>query len=115
MDRIIDVHELIIEAKKIQGKLYAESYDEILSFDDLVRLAERLSKPKAARLVTAEDFETAEDGALPCWKESRKPTCRSGWNVIVIGKWMADRKYGVARYWTAKPTEEQRNGTEWDG
>lgn len=47
MDRIIDAHELIIEAKKIQGKLYAESYDEILSFDDLVKLAERLSRPKA--------------------------------------------------------------------
>ena len=112
MDRIIDAHELIIEAKKIQGKLYAESYDEILSFDDLVQLAERLSRPKAARLVTAEDFETADDGALPCWKESKKSTRRCGWDVIVFGKWLADK--GTARYWTAKPTEEQRRETEWE-
>lgn len=109
----IDAAELIDEAKRIQGKLYAESYDEILSFDDLLALAERLSRPKAARLITAEDFETADDGALPCWKESRKPTRRSGWDVIVFGKWLADK--GSARYWTAKPTEEQRKGTEWDG
>ena len=112
MELWIDAAELIDEAKRIQGKLYAESYDEILSFDDLLALAERLSRPKEARLITAEDFQ-GEDGAIPCWKEARKPTRRSGWEVIVIGKWMADK--GVARYWTAKPTEEQRKGTEWDG
>lgn len=110
--RVIDIYALITEAKKIQLKLYAESYDEILSFDDLVNLAERLSRPKAARLITAEDFETADDGALPCWKESRKPTRRSGWDVIVLGRWLADR--GSARYWTEKPTEEQRKETAWD-
>lgn len=69
---------------------------------------------QGARLVTEEDFRSplADDGtAIPCWKESRSPTRRSGWAVIVYGKWLADKPY--ARYWTSRPTDEQRRDTPW--
>ena len=75
-------------------------------------------KSQEARLLTYEDFHSGrEDGgeAIPCWKETRSKTRRSGWAVIVYGKMLADRETGVARYWTAKPTEEQMREEAWPG
>lgn len=75
-------------------------------------------KSQEARLLTYEDFHSGrEDGgeAIPCWKEARSKTRRSGWAVIVYGKMLADRETGVARYWTAKPTEEQMREEAWPG
>ena len=77
-----------------------------------------LLKTLEARLLTYEDFHSGrEDGgeAIPCWKETRSKTRRSGWAVIVYGKMLADRETGVARYWTAKPTEEQMQEEAWPG
>lgn len=77
-----------------------------------------LLKAQEARLVTYEDFHSGrEDGgeAIPCWKEARSKTRRSGWAVIVYGKMLADREMGVARYWTARPTEEQMQEEAWPG
>lgn len=77
-----------------------------------------LLKSQEPRLVTYEDFHSGhEDGgeAIPCWKEARSKTRRSGWAVIVYGKMLADRETGVARYWTAKPTEEQMREEAWPG
>lgn len=73
-------------------------------------------KGQESRLVTYEDFHSGrEDGgeAIPCWKEARKKTRRSGWAVIVYGKMLADLETGVARYWTARPTEEQMREEAW--
>lgn len=70
------------------------------------------------RLVNENDFRgphTDDSGAIPCWKEARKPTHRSGWAVIVYGRWLQDTKSGQARYWTARPTEEERKAVPWDG
>ena len=75
-------------------------------------------KRQEPRLVTYDDFHSGrEDGgeAIPCWKEARSKTRRSGWAVIVYGKMLADRETGVARYWTAKPTEEQMREVAWPG
>ena len=75
-------------------------------------------KAQEARLVTYDDFHSGrEDGgeAIPCWKEARSKTRRSGWAVIVYGKMLADRETGVARYWTARPTEEQMQEEAWPG
>lgn len=77
-----------------------------------------LLKAQEPRLLTYEDFHSGrEDGseAIPCWKEARKKTRRSGWAVIVYGKMLADRDTGVARYWTARPTEEQMREEAWPG
>ena len=73
-------------------------------------------KSQEARLITYEDFHSGhEDGgeAIPCWKEARSKTRRSGWAVIVYGKMLADLETGVARYWTARPTEEQMQEEAW--
>lgn len=75
-------------------------------------------KAQEPRLVTYDDFHSGrEDGgeAIPCWKEARSKTRRSGWAVIVYGKMLADRETGVARYWTARPTEEQMREAAWPG
>jgi hypothetical protein len=77
-----------------------------------------LLKAQEPRLVTYEDFHSGrEDGgeAIPCWKEARSKTRRSGWAVIVYGKMLADWEMGVARYWTARPTEEQMREEAWPG
>ena len=77
-----------------------------------------LLKAQEPRLVTYEDFHSGrEDGgeAIPCWKEARSKTRRSGWAVIVYGKMLADRETGVARYWTARPTEKQMREEAWPG
>ena len=77
-----------------------------------------LLKTQEPRLVTYNDFHSGrEDGgeAIPCWKEARSKTRRSGWAVIVYGKMLADRETGVARYWTARPTEEQMREEPWPG
>lgn len=74
--------------------------------------------PHEARLVTYEDFHSGREddgGALPCWKESRKATRRSGWAVVVWEKVLADTECGTARYWTDRPTEEQRREMAWPG
>jgi hypothetical protein len=75
-------------------------------------------KRQEARLLTYDDFHSGrEDGgeAIPCWKEARSKTRRSGWAVIVYGKMLADWETGVARYWTARPTEEQMQEEAWPG
>ena len=74
-----------------------------------------LLKAQKPRLVTREDFQQppAYDGVLPCWKESRSKTRRSGWVAIVYGKALQDLEMGVARYWTGVPTEKQRREMDW--
>lgn len=76
-----------------------------------------LLKAQTPRLLTAWDFLDNPDadagGAIPCWKESKSPTRRSGWAVICYGKWLGDTEGGTCRYWTGKPTEEQREATPW--
>lgn len=72
--------------------------------------------PQLTRLVTYDDFHSGREdsgGAIPCWKESKSPTRRSGWAVIVYGKMLADTETGVARYWNNRPTEEQRKEMAW--
>ena len=73
-----------------------------------------LLKADKPRLLQAADFQrddAGNGGEIPCWKEAKSPTRRSGWAVIVYGKWLADE--GTARYWTGKPTDEQREATPW--
>ena len=84
--------------------------DYVEALDD----ARALLKQEAPRLLIEADFHTENadaGGAIPCWKESKSPTRRSGWAVIVYGKWLADK--ATARYWTGKPTDTQREATPW--
>lgn len=85
-------------------------------YDRVKNERDALLRAQEARLVTYDDFHSGREDcgeAIPCWKEARKKTRRSGWAVIVYGKMLADRETGVARYWTAKPTEEQMREETW--
>ena len=42
--RMIDAEEFLKLAKEIQKKLYAEDYDEILSYEDVERLVDLLTE-----------------------------------------------------------------------
>ncbi len=42
--RLIDADALLEAAKAAQKRLYAEDYDEILSYEDLVRMVEGMVK-----------------------------------------------------------------------
>ena len=69
-----------------------------------------------AWLITEADFASPladGGGAIPCWKEAKSPTRRSGWAVIVYGKWLNDTEGGHARYWTRQPTDQQRRAMPW--
>ena len=73
-----------------------------------------LKEAPEPRLLQAADFQREDadiGGGIPCWKETRSPTRRNGWAVIVYGKWLADA--GIARYWTGKPTQAQMESTPW--
>lgn len=88
----------------------AAQQEAVEALDEAVQLL----RIEAPRLLIVSDFN-AEDadngGAIPCWKEAKSPTRRSGWAVICYGKWLADQ--GVARYWTGKPSDKQREATPW--
>ena len=84
----------------------------------LLKEYDRVKNERDARLVTYEDFHSEREdggGAIPCWKEARSKTRHCGWAVIVYGKMLADRETGVARYWTARPTEKQMREEAWPG
>lgn len=108
----------MMEREKMLGRLDALRF--ILNLDGEKEYVEALDDARALleedtpRLLIEADFHTDKadaGGAIPCWKESKSPTRRSGWAVIVYGKWLADK--ATARYWTGKPTEAQRKAKPW--
>ena len=66
-----------------------------------------LLKAQEPRLITVEDFKDADAyGYIPAWCETKNDLfCE----CILIG---ALEEEGC-RYWTAKPTDEQRRATPW--
>ena len=109
---LIDCLERTIHNAKWANKDYTSC--DVVFLNEILMLL----KAQEARLLTYEDFHSGrEDGgeAIPCWKEARSKTRRSGWAVIVYGKMLQDMEMGVARYWTARPTEEQTREEAWPG
>ena len=81
-----------------------------------------LLKAQEPRVMTAEDFENNpdvdHDGFLPAWIEYRRD---GDWDEYWEGQpdeWgvcKADRiVYESMRYWTSRPTDEQREATPWE-
>ena len=74
------------------------------------RDALKLLKEQEPRLVVKEDFVNADRwGYLPVYVEERDGFMY--WDCIT------DASLGdtVSRFWTAKPTDEQRKAVKWDG
>lgn len=70
-----------------------------------------LLKTQEPRLVTKEDFKNADKyGWLPVWSETKDDLyCE----CIEIDALDAMKEEGC-RYWTSRPTDEQRKAVEWD-
>ena len=73
-----------------------------------------LLKAQEPRLVTEADFENADEaGYIPAWYEE-KDTGEVYCECISIGA-LEDAKFGHVRWWTFRPTDEQREAVKWDG
>lgn len=75
-----------------------------------------LLKAQEPRLLTAEDFESNtmldDDGRLPCWCEDM--VGGDGWTAVSVGGVLPDHvKANGCRYWTSRPTDEQREAEPW--
>lgn len=111
---MIDHEKVIKEVARIRE----DHFGGMTSYEgEVLDAALALMKAQEPRLLTSKDFSNSPiadaGGAIPCWKESKSPTRRSGWAVIVYGRWLADTENGTSRYWTSRPTDEQREATPW--
>lgn len=71
-----------------------------------------LLKAQEPRIVTEADFENADEGGfIPTWCEE-KDTGEVYCECIPIGA-LEDAKFGRVRWWTFRPTDEQREATLW--
>lgn len=73
-----------------------------------------LEAAQTARLITEKDFEKADClGNIPAWYEhnpSIKIKTIDGWGIIKPEN-LRDR---MTRYWTQRPTDEQRKAVKWN-
>ena len=94
------------------GKCVNECWygDTIASCHDIIQDALALLKAHESRLVEPNDFENADDyNWLPAWCEER--TGAGYWEMILPDA--LDEK--DVRYWTGRPTDEQRAKEPWNG
>ena len=79
------------------------------AIDQTLDKAIALLKAQEPRLVEPNDFENADDfNWLPAWCVER--TGAGYWEMILPGA--LDEK--DVRYWTGRPTQEQRETTQWN-
>ena len=74
-----------------------------------------LLKDSTAHLITVEEFTNHPDrsaqGCIPLWYEEIDG--KQGWCFVYVLKSNPDLIFGK-RYWTARPTDEQREATPWN-
>ena len=84
--------------------------------ENMIRAALALLREQEPRVVTTADFENNpnldDGGHLNVWEEY-KDGARYGWNTINVNDVRAFTD--LRRYWTSRPTEEQRKAVAWDG
>ena len=89
----------------------ADDSDMAKAINTAVR-AMRLLKAQEPRIVTEADFKNADEaGYIPAWCEE-KDTDEVYCECILIGA-LEDAKLGHMRWWTSRPTDEQREATPW--
>lgn len=88
--------------------------------NNLCRDTLALLKTQEARIMTEADFENNpkvdENGNLPCWIEYRPLVGIA----VPVGGWSNINKewvegYRGRRFWTIRPTDEQRKAVPWNG
>lgn len=82
---------------------------------DLLQTVVWLLKAQEPRVVTPSDFENNPDldslGYLNVYEEYKDGT-RSGWNTISVNDVRSFTD--IRRYWTSRPTDEQREAVKWN-
>ena len=74
-----------------------------------------LLKAQESRLITEDDFANADDyGYLPAWVENHC-TSEMYFECIPIHAITDPDSKGEYRFWTSRPTDEQRKAVKWDG
>ena len=96
---------------------YHSSYHEgfYSCIECLMMDAVELLEEQEPRIITLEDFENNQklddSGHLNVWEEY-KDGSRSGWNTINVND--VSCFSDIRRYWTDRPTEEQRKAVKWE-
>ena len=91
---------------------YYPCYDQDTTSEKLLSDALELLKAQEPHLVTKEDFQDADEwGYLPVWCETVEG--RVYCECILLTALAIEQ--GLYRYWTAMPTDEQREAVKWDG
>lgn len=87
--------------------------DGVSCMTKMMRDALALLKAQAPRIVTDADFKNADEaGFIPAWCEE-KDTGDVYCECISIGA-LEDAKFGRVRWWTSRPTDEQREAVKWE-
>ena len=92
---------------------YHEGFYSCIEY--LMMDAVELLEEQEPRIITLEDFENNQklddSGHLNVWEEY-KDGSRSGWNTINVND--VSCFSDIRRYWTDRPTEEQRKAVKWE-
>lgn len=102
-EKVINTLEWILNHIKEYGHYQVDNYE------NTIREALVMLKAQESRLVIKEDFVNADRwGYLPVYVENREGDMY--WDCIT------DAALGdtVSRFWTTKPTDEQRKAVEWN-
>ena len=117
-EKVIKVMEKLREYadSEVHPILSPDNWGVYSELRDLIDEAEEdtlaLLKAQEPRLVTEADFENADEaGYIPAWYEE-KDTGEVYCECISIGA-LEDAKFGHVRWWTFRPTEEQREKVKW--
>ena len=122
LEKVIKGLQCHSEPKESLDECFCElcPYDECTCGLDVPDDALKLLKAQRPRVMTPEDFENNpmvdENGKLPAWVEYKRYNgvlrSEDGWGTI-NRNWV--NGYRDRRFWTARPTEEQRKAVKWDG
>ena len=115
LKKAIDAVEYGIRAAECAGggERLGRSSIVMMKTVDLDNILELL-KEQEPRIITEEDFENSaiasDVGEIPCWEESRE--FDETFPCIILRVTFAE-DHPDKRYWTSRPTNEQRRAKEW--
>ena len=89
----------------------------ICNIQDMFDDALALLKEQEAHIVTEEDYKNADfDGDIPAWAEHKDQSTESekdGWIILALA-WQKRFDCHSIRFWTSRPTDEQRKAMAWN-
>lgn len=102
-----------IDRKEVIQRLESLSSPNV-PYGELHKMALEFLKEQEPRIITEEDFENSaiasDAGEIPCWVESRE--FDETFPCIILRDNFAEDHTGE-RYWTSRPTNEQRRAAKW--